>query len=275
MVLDELFSVKKPIIGMVHSLPLPGSPKFKHYRLEDVYDYAVNEALKLKEGGVDGLLIENAGDIPFVKSEYLGPETAACIAVIGERIRKAVPDLPIGVNIVANAAKHSIAATKAFGGNFVRVNQWANAYIANEGFVEGAAGLALRYRSIIGADDIKVLADVHVKHGSHAIVADRPISEQATDVAFFDADALIATGFRTGDPTRPEEIRTIQEGSSLPVLIGSGINSENCQHLLRIADGAILGVSVKNPNSMAAPTDPEALRIFMDKIFELRVELEK
>ena len=275
MVLDELFSVKKPIIAMVHSLPLPGSPKFKHYRLEDVYDYAVNEALKLKEGGVDGLLIENAGDIPFVKSEYLGPETAACIAVIGERIRKAVPDLPIGVNIVANAAKHSIAATKAFGGNFVRVNQWANAYIANEGFVEGAAGLALRYRSIIGADDIKVLADVHVKHGSHAIVADRPISEQATDVAFFDADALIATGFRTGDPTRPEEIRTIQEGSSLPVLIGSGINSENCQHLLRIADGAILGVSVKNPHSMAAPTDPEALRIFMDKIFELRVELEK
>ena len=210
-----------------------------------------------------------------MKSEYLGPETAACIAVIGARIRKAVPDLPIGVNIVANAAKHSIAATKAFGGNFVRVNQWANAYIANEGFVEGAAGLALRYRSIIGADDIKVLADVHVKHGSHAIVADRPISEQATDVAFFDADALIATGFRTGDPTRPEEIRTIQEGSSLPVLIGSGINSENCQHLLRIADGAILGVSVKNPHSMAAPTDPEALRIFMDKIFELRVELEK
>lgn len=273
MVLDELFPVKKPIIGMVHSLPLPGSPKFKQYRLEDVYDYAVNEALKLKEGGVDGLLIENAGDIPFVKSEYLGPETAACIAVIGERIRKAVPDLPIGVNIVANAAKHSIAATEAFGGSFVRVNQWANAYIANEGFVEGAAGVALRYRSMIGADDIKVLADVHVKHGSHAVVADRPISEQATDVAFFDADALIATGFRTGDPTRPEEINTIREGSSLPVLIGSGINAENCQHLLRIADGAILGVSVKKPHSMAAPTDPESLRIFMDKIFELRMEL--
>lgn len=275
MVLDELFPVKKPIIGMVHSLPLPGSPKFKHYRLEDVYDYAVGEALKLKEGGVDGLLIENAGDIPFVKSEYLGPETAACIAVIGERIRRAVPDLPIGVNIVANAAKHSIAATKAFGGDFVRVNQWANAYIANEGFVEGAAGVALRYRSMIGADDIKILADVHVKHGSHAIVADRPIAEQATDVAFFDADALIATGFRTGDPTRPEEINTIREGSPLPVLIGSGINSENCQRLLRIADGAILGVSVKNPHSMAAPTDPEALRIFMDKIFELRAELQK
>ena len=270
MILDELFSVKKPIIGMVHSLPLPGSPKFRHYRLEDVYDYAVNEAVKLKEGGVDALLIENAGDIPFVKPEYLGPETAACIAVIGERIKREVGAMPVGVNVVANAAKHSIAAAKAFGGDFVRVNQWANAYIANEGFVEGASGTALRYRAMIEAEDIRILADVHVKHGSHAIVADRPIPEQATDVAFFDADALIATGFRTGDPTRPEEIEMIRQGSSLPVLIGSGINAQNCRELLRLADGAILGVSVKNPHSMAAPTDPAALRAFMNEVFELR-----
>ncbi len=270
MILSEMFSEKKPIIGMVHSLPLPGSPRFKNYRLEDVYEYAVGEAIKLKEGGVDGLLIENAGDIPFVQSKYLGPETAACIAVIGTMIRREVGNMPIGVNIVANAAKHSIAATQAFGGDFVRVNQWANAYIANEGFVEGASGTALRYRSMIGADEIKILADVHVKHGSHAIVADRSIPEQATDVAFFDADVLIATGSRTGDPTRPEEVEKIREGSTLPVLIGSGINKDNCKQLLKLADGAILGVSVKNPHSMAAPTDPEALKRFMNEVFELR-----
>jgi predicted TIM-barrel enzyme len=63
-ILDVLFKKKKPIIGMVHSLPLPGSPGFKKYRLPDLYDYAVEEAVKLIEGGVDGILIENAGDIP-------------------------------------------------------------------------------------------------------------------------------------------------------------------------------------------------------------------
>lgn len=272
MILEKIFQVKKPIIGMVHSLPLPGSPKFRNYKLNDVYDYAVEEALKLAEGGVDGLLIENAGDIPFVRSEYIGPETAACVAVIGERIKREV-NLPIGVNIVANAAIHSIAATKAFGGQFVRVNQWANAYIANEGFVEGASGTALRYRDAIGAHEIHVFADVHVKHGSHAIVADRPIREQARDVEFFDASALIATGFRTGDPTKVEEVNAIRDGSSLPILIGSGIDADNCQTLLAVADGAILGVSVKNPRSMASATNPELLKRFMDRVHELRARL--
>lgn len=272
MILDEIFHVKKPIIGMVHSLPLPGSPKFKHYLLSDVYDYAVEEAVKLAKGGVDGLMLENAGDIPFVRSEYIGPETAACIAIIGEKIKREV-NLPIGVNIVANAACHSIAATKAFGGQFVRVNQWANAYIANEGFVEGASGTAMRYRSAICADEIHVFADVHVKHGSHAIVADRPIREQARDVEFFDASVLIATGFRTGDPTKVEEVLAIKEGSDLPVLVGSGINADSCTELLGKADGAILGVSVKEPHSMAAATNPDLLERFMDRVREFRYKL--
>jgi hypothetical protein len=271
-VLKELFPVEKPIIGMVHSLPLPGSPDFKKYKLPDVYDYAVEEALKLVECGVDGLLIENAGDIPFVKSEYLGPETAACVAVIGERIRKET-SVPIGVNIVANAAIHSIAAAKAFGGQFVRVNQWANAYIANEGFVEGASGLALRYRAMLEAEDIHVLADVHVKHGSHAIVSDRPIEELARDTEFFGAAALIATGFRTGDPTRVEEVEAIRRGSELPILVGSGINADNCRQLLSVADGAILGVSVKVPNKMSGRTDVGKLKAFMANVRELRDEL--
>jgi membrane complex biogenesis BtpA family protein len=177
------------------------------------------------------------------------------------------------VNIVANAAKHSIAAVRAFGGQFVRVNQWANAYIANEGFVEGEAGLTLRYRSMIGGDDIHVFADVHVKHGSHAIVGDRPVRELARDTDFFDASALIATGLRTGDPTRREEVEAIREGSELPILIGSGINSENCAELFKVADGAILGVSVKDPAKMSGKTNPEKLRKFMDAVRELRLKL--
>lgn len=271
-VLEALFKVKKPIIGMVHSLPLPGSPLFKKHTLPEVYDYAVREAEVLVACGVDGLLIENAGDVPFVKQEYLGPETAACIAVMGERIRQGTA-LPIGVNVVANAAHWSIAATQAFGGQFVRVNQWANAYVANEGFVEGPAGIALRYRAMLEAEDIEVFADVHVKHGSHAITGDRPVKELARDNEFFDCAALIATGLRTGDPTRAEEVDAIRAGSSLPILVGSGISLENCTELLRHADGAILGVSVKDPPAMSSPTNPEKLRAFMAAVKELRETL--
>ena len=45
----------------------------------------------------------------------------------------------MGVNVLANAALPALAVAKASGANFVRVNQWANAYVANEGFVEGEA----------------------------------------------------------------------------------------------------------------------------------------
>ncbi len=74
-----------------------------------------------------------------------------------------------------------------------------NAYVANEGFIEGPAAEATRYRAGLHARDIKVFADVHVKHGAHAIVADRSINELTRDAEFFDADVVIVTGQRTGD----------------------------------------------------------------------------
>jgi len=270
--LETLFNNKKPIIGMVHSLPLPGTPRYTKMNIEDIYDYGLQEAYKLKKADVDAILIENAGDIPFIKSEYIGPETSAIIAVLGDRIRKEIA-LPIGINIVANAAKHSLASAVACKASFVRVNQWANAYIANEGFVEGASGIALRYRSALRAEEIKIFADVHVKHGAHAIVADRSVSDQAIDVEFFDADILIGTGLRTGNPTSPREILEIKKGSELPVLVGSGINEQNLNDLLTIADGAIIGVSIKEPQKMSGVTNAIKIQKFMDAVKKLRESL--
>lgn len=259
--LFDLFHVDKPIIGMVHSQPLPGSPRFKHYNLDAVYDFGIQEAIRLKKGGVDGLLLENAGDIPFVKSEDIGFETISTMAVLARLIRETT-ELPLGIITVANAAIPALAIAHASGAQFIRVNQWVNAYVANEGLVEGEAGRALRYRSWIGADNVRIFADVHVKHGSHAIVADRPLTEQARDAEFFDADVLIATGYRTGDAAPVAEIEQIAASVSRPVIVGSGLSVENCAELLAIADGAIIGSSVKVDGKMSSP-------VSVDKVIEL------
>ncbi|MBN9269642.1 MAG: BtpA/SgcQ family protein, partial [Mesorhizobium sp.] len=222
-VLERLFGTSKPIIGMVHVLPLPGSPYYRNGSLAQVYEQAVEEALILEEGGVDGILLENAGDIPFLKPDDIGFETIGGMSVIGDRVRRATK-LPLGFNIVANAAKASLACAKSSGAQFVRVNQWANAYVANEGIVEGAASQAMRYRRALDGEDIVVLADVHVKHGSHAIVGDRDIEDQARDVEFFGAEVLIATGTRTGHATAPSEVKQIRAGSVGPILVGSGFS---------------------------------------------------
>src|SRR5690606_4241020 len=147
---------------------------------------------------------------------------------------------------LSNAAECSLASAWAGGAGFVRVNQWANAYVANEGIIEGQAANATRYRSRIGAGPVKVFADVHVKHGAHAIVADRTLAEQTEDAEFFDADVLIATGTRTGDAAAVDEVTGIKEHTSLPVVIGSGINAGNIGELLPACDGVIVASSVKD-----------------------------
>jgi hypothetical protein len=223
-----------------------------------VLEQALSEARLLEECGFDGVIIENGWDIPFVKPDDLGPETVAAMAVVADRIRQAIA-LPIGVNCLANAVHASIAVAAAAGASFVRANQWANAYVANEGFVEGRAGLVTRYRHAVGADQVTVWADVQVKLGSHSLTADRSLSEQARDAAWFDADALIVTGSRLADPPAPDDLRAVREATALSVVAGSGVRSDNLAAILEYADAVIVGSSLKEGDVWHGPMSKEAV----------------
>ncbi len=260
--IQALFGRPKAVIGVIHALPLPGSPGYDGQSMDDIVAFAVAEAARYKTGGVDALIVENHGDIPFSKPEHLGPETAAAMAVMTDAVRRASA-LPIGVNVLANGAIQALAVAKAAGACFIRVNQWANAYVANEGIVEGPAARATRYRAALHARNVRIFADVHVKHGAHAITADRSIPELARDVEFFDADAAIATGQRTGDSATMEELQTIADGTSLPVLVGSGVTPANVGDIFTVADGVIVASSLKHDGVWWNPVDPDRLRTFM------------
>ena len=239
----EMFGAKA-LIGVVHCPPFPGSPRHDGRAMETIYASCLRDARAYVEGGMNGLIVENHGDVPFLKPGDIGPETTGFLSVITDRIVREL-DVPVGVNVLANAPLPAIAVATAAGARFVRVNQWANAYVANEGFVEGAAGLALRYRAALGATHVKVFADSHVKHGSHAIVADRSVVELTRDLAFFDADAVIATGQRTGDSATLDEIDEVGGATALPLLVGSGVTPENVEAILARVDGAIVASSLK------------------------------
>lgn len=267
--LKEIFNIKKPLIGTVHCLPYPGSPHYEGQNIKEIIKHAVEEAKSYEEGGMDGVIIENEGDYPFLRPEDLGFETASMAAIITYAVSQVV-DIPIGVNILANAAIASLAVAKTAGVSFVRVNQWANAYVANEGFLQGESAKALRYRKEIGGQDIKIFADVHVKHGSHAIVGDRPVSEQAGDIEFFDADVTIATGNRTGDPTPVSEVESIREGTFLPVIIGSGLTEKNAEKIMKAADGAIVGSSLKKEGKWWNNVEVERVKKLVAQVNKLR-----
>jgi membrane complex biogenesis BtpA family protein len=260
--LEAIFGRRKVVVGMVHLQALPGSPGYEGRSMEELVSFALSEASRLKDGGFDGLIVENHGDIPFARPDEIGPETSSCMAVVTDAIRRAT-GLPVGVNVLANAAHHAVAVAKAAGAAFVRVNQWANAYIANEGLLDGPAGSVARYRAFLHARNIRVFADVHVKHGAHAITADRSIAELARDVEFFDADVAIATGHRTGDSAERAEIEAIALGCSLPVMVGSGVTPANIGDILQIADGVIVASWLKRDGVWWNEVDPERVATFM------------
>jgi uncharacterized protein len=223
----EIFGRPKALIGMIHCPAFPGAPRYRGAAREDILSFCLRDAERLIAGGMHGLLVENHGDIPFSKPEDIGPETAAFMAVVADRISQEF-DVPMGINVLANAPIPAFAVAVASGASFIRVNQWANAYIANEGFIEGRAAEALRYRSKLRAERIRVFADSHVKHGSHAIVADRSVTELTRDLAFFDVDAVIATGQRTGDSASLDEIETVRDATHELVLYCS-VDEEWCR----------------------------------------------
>ncbi|WP_182086448.1 BtpA/SgcQ family protein [Aureimonas sp. ME7] len=259
--LRAIFGRSQAIIGVVHLAPLPGSPRHDGEAVETIYERGLSDARAYLAGGCDGVIVENHGDVPFSKPDAIGPETAAHMSVVADRIRRDLGK-PIGINVLANAAIPALAVASASNAAFVRVNQWANAYVANEGFVEGEAARAMRYRAALRAKGIRIFADAHVKHGAHAIVADRPVEEQVKDLVFFDADVVIATGQRTGHVAELSYIRMIKEAANLPTLVGSGVTPENVGDILQVADGVIVASSLKYDGVWWNPVDPDRVKAF-------------
>jgi len=269
----KLFQKSKVTIGVVHCLPLPGAPRYDGMSMQAICDRALFDAEAYVEGGLDGLIIENHGDVPFVRPNDFGPETAAAMAVITDRVRRTF-DVVVGVNILANAVLQALAVAKASNAHFVRVNQWANAYVSNEGMLNGEAGLAMRYRSNIWAKEVAIFADSHVKHGAHAITADRGIEELTRDLEFFDADVAIATGQRTGDAVDLEELEIIGNASSLPVVVGSGVTMENVGPILQRAAGVIIGSSLKKDGVWWNVVDRERAKAFSQVVRRVTDEVD-
>jgi len=267
---NNIFTTQKPIIGMVHLKPLPGSPEYDAQGgMDSIISHAVAEARRLEEGGVDALQIENQFDRPFLKPEKIGFETVSAITAASLAVKSSVK-LPIGINVHLNGVNQAIAIAQSSGAQWVRAFELANAYISNSGVVQAAGPEALRYRSFLKAENIMLFGDFHVKHGSHSIIADRTLSEQAEDVAESGAEAVIVTGTKTGSAPSYEDVRVIKESVSVPVLIGSGLAFENLDELMPVIDGAIVGSYFKEDGKIENNIDVQRVSDFMKKASSLR-----
>ena len=241
------------LIGVVHLQPLPGSPRWKR-DLERVIQFAMNDALAYEKGGAEALFIENFGDVPFTK-HAVGPETVAAMAAAGRAIRAAVR-LPIGFNVLRNDARAALALCAACGGSFIRVNVHIGAMLTDQGLLEGNAYDTLRYRRQL-CPQVEIFADVHVKHA--VPLGNGSIAQAAKDCLHRGlADALIVSGQGTGMAADRADLERVRAACpDARILLGSGVTVQNVGEYLDLADGFIVGTSMKTGGRISNPVDLE------------------
>ncbi|CAB3980818.1 predicted protein [Paramuricea clavata] len=214
-------------------------------------------------------MIENMHDTPYL-NQNVGPEITATMTAVCYEVKRTVPNIPCGVQILASANKQALAVAKASGLDFIRAEGFVFSHVADEGLMNSCAGELLRYRKSICAENVLVFTDIKKKHSSHAITSDVNLLETAKAAEFFLSDGVIITGTATGDPANHHDMLEVKKSVDLPVLIGSGVTSENVNQYIQ-ASGLIIGSYFKEGGHWSGPVDLSRVKSFMAKIERLRV----
>lgn len=266
--LAELFGVQKPIIGMVHLWPLPGAPGYVGHDMNKILGQARHDAELLLEGGVDGLIVENMWDLPYYVGADVQIEAVAAQAVAARMVAEMAP-VPVGVNVIHNGWEAELAIAVAAGLDFIRVCILTGARLWDTGDLNrGCAADLLRRRKELGAEHLKLFADVDKKHSVPFPGLDLETHIEWTE--FYRADALIVSGRMTGDAPPLEKVRRAKQAATRPVLMGSGTTTENIADFLQFADGAIVGSSLKVDGVAENPVDLERVQRYMAAVRSVR-----
>jgi membrane complex biogenesis BtpA family protein len=254
----------QPIIGVLHLLPLPGSPQFDH-DTRRILAQARDDADALVRGGVDAIMIENFGDTPYFPKKA-PRETIAWMARIGGLIRDRC-DLPLGVCVLRNDGRAALAIASAIGAQFIRVCILASPRVTDQGVLQGNAYKLVRDRARLGAD-VKIFADVDIKYSyplspSYSLKADA-----AALVERSHADALIVTGKATGVSVDEGHLDEIRGVCKVPVYVGSGVTPSNIAQFSRTAGGFIVGTALKESNAPDARVSTAKVRALVTALRE-------
>jgi membrane complex biogenesis BtpA family protein len=247
---DVIKKGNKFVIGMVHCLALPGTATFGG-DMGKVIDQAVHDAITLEKAGVDAVIVENMNDNPM--GALLEKPAVAALSAATAHVCESV-SIPVGVDAAFSDCVAALSIAKANGCGFVRIPVFVDMVQYYDGVISPCAKLCMETRRNLDAEDVMVLADVQVKH-SNMVIQGVPIESSASSAASCGADAIIVTGTASGVETPIDQIKRVKKVTDLPVIAGSGVKASNIDEQLNIADGAIIGSSLKKGGVLSNPID--------------------
>ena len=239
------------IYGVIHLKGLPGSTS-NIFSIDKIVKLAQNDIDTLTAGGIDGLIIENFGDAPFVKDNLSKRSLVSFTTVVSNLdIDK---KLDVGINVLRNDGISALSIAEATDADFVRINVLNNIMYTDQGIIEGKSYDISQFRNTL-SKEIKVFADVFVKHATPPYGAKienhtKELLERAG------ADVVIVSGDGTGEETNIEDLQRIRDIVPLGKLaIGSGLNEDNIKKYVDISDIGIIGTDFKLDGILNNPVD--------------------
>ena len=263
--LGDLFGVRKPVIAMLHFPALPGRPRHDRSGGEArLLDAVGSDLLVLQDAGVDGVLFCNEADLPY--QLRVGPEIPAAMAAIIGELRRDLR-VPYGVNVLWDAIA-SLALARATGARFIR-EVLTGVYESDMGLIAPSLGDLAAYRDAIGASDVALFGNITPEFSS--TIGTRTVAERARSASFLGLDVILISGPEAGVPFAMSDLRAAKQAApQTPVLANTGVTADRLAETLAVADGVIVGTSLKVDGITWNPVDPGRARRFMDTARQVR-----
>jgi uncharacterized protein len=263
--LRRIFGVDKPIIAMLHLPAMPGRPRHDRAAgMEHLVDSVGGDLEALQLAGVDGFLFCNEADLPYQIG--VGPEVAAGMAaVIGQVLSRVAR--PFGVDLVWDPVA-SLAVARATGASFVR-EVFTGVFESDLGLMHPDFGAIAAYREQIGAESVALFSNITPEFAS--TIGTRSVAERARSATFLGVDAILISGQLTGTSTSVRELLEAKTAvPEMPILANTGVREDTIDEILAIADGVLVGTSLKRDGVTWSSVDPERADRFMAAAHRVR-----
>lgn len=244
---------------MVHFGALPGSPLYDGKAGIDGIVAGIRKDLHaLQDAGVDAVMFGNENDRPY-EFKVDTASTATMAYAIGQ-VRSEIK-LPFGVNVLWDPMS-SVALAAATGAKFIR-EIMTGTYASDMGPWTPDAGKALRYRDRLGCKDVAVLFNVSAEFAYS--IDQRSLADRARSAVFSSIpDAILVSGQITGEAAAMSDLEAVKKVlPGTPVLANTGVKHATVTDVLKIADGVIVGSSLKYDGDTWKAVDPARAKEFM------------
>lgn len=260
---ERVFGKTKPVIGMVHIGALPGTPLFDPSF--DLLAAAHADLVALQEAGFDAVMFGNENDRPY-EFQVDTASTATMAALIGQL--KSEIKVPFGVNVLWDPMS-SVALGAATGAAFVR-EIFTGTYASDMGPWTPDAGRAMRYRDRLNRPDMAMLYNISAEF-AHSL-DQRSLPDRARSAVFSSIpDAVLVSGQITGEAAAMSDLEAVKAVlPDIAVMANTGVKHETVADVLAVADGCIVGSSLKVDGNTWNPVDPDRASDFMARARKAR-----